>query len=150
MINMSLGGYGGYQEIIELALNDVDSGKCAPLVVTSAGNDNIDVSLMPHFFSGMSDSLTNVISVSGLRIAAIDGTERDTMLNFGSNITIATEAVSFVPFGETGHGATGTSMAAANISGILAYIFEEEPGISSTLAKNVLMVFTISNGFSLK
>ena len=43
IINYSMGGYGGFQDILAAALNTVEPGNCAPAVVTSAGIHQISI-----------------------------------------------------------------------------------------------------------
>lgn len=138
VINMSMGGYGGYQDILAAGLATVDSGRCAPIVVTSAGNDTLDNSIFDHYFSNLNDSLLNVVSVGSLEFDREGTLVRAPYSNYGSKVNLAvTGDAEFDTTPSTG--VKGTSISAGYVSGILAYIYEQKPGISWSSAKDCLL-----------
>lgn len=144
IINYSMGGYGGYQDILAAALNTVAPGNCVPTVVTSAGNDSLDISIVPHYFSNLRDSLSTVLTINSIN--PIDsGLSLAPYSNFGPNVDLATSGAALFdtsPYANV----KGTSISAGYISGILAYIYEQKPGISSATALSALQNLTAQVG----
>ncbi|MEM6378394.1 MAG: S8 family peptidase, partial [Bacteroidota bacterium] len=143
VINLSMGGYGGYQDILAAGLASVDSGNCEPFVVTSAGNDDSDNTIFDHYFSNLNDSLLNVISVGSLDNDREGNRVKAEYSNFGSNVNLAMT-------GDAEYDTTpytnvrGTSISAGYASGVLAFIYDQKPGISWTSAKDCL--FKVAEG----
>lgn len=146
IINMSMGGYGGYQDILAAGLATVDSGRCAPIVVTSAGNQDRDNSVFDHYFSNLNDSLSNVISVGSIEIE--DGAfQKAPYSNYGKKVDLAltgTAEYDTTPL----TGVEGTSISAGYASGILAFMYEQKPGISWSSAKDCLFKVAAGKGVS--
>ena len=138
VINMSMGGYGGYQDILAAGLATVDSGHCAPIVVTSAGNDNLDNTIFDHYFSNLNDSLRNVISVGSLDTIREGNLIKAEYSNFGTKVDLAMTGDALydtAPYTDV----RGTSISAGYASGVLAFIYDQKPGISWTNAKDCLL-----------
>lgn len=146
IINMSMGGYGGYQDILAAGLATVDSGRCAPIVVTSAGNQDRDNMVFDHYFSNLNDSLLNVISVGSIDTVG-NNLVKAAYSNFGMNVDVAITGVAQDASGPI-NGVEGTSISAGYISGVLAYIYEQKPGISWTRAKECLLKIADGKGVS--
>lgn len=143
VINLSMGGYGGYQRVIAAALNMYAPATCPPLVVTSAGNDTSNNDVSPHYFSNLNDSLATALSVGAILEKE---PRRAPYSNFGNKVDLGTTGK--LDFNVEGS-PEGTSIAAGHISGVLAYIRTQRPGISSSSAKNCLLSVAANKGIEL-
>lgn len=144
VINYSMGGYGGYQDILAAGINTREEGDCLPAIVTSAGNDSIDISVLPHYFSNLRDSLPEVITVNAYQTNPNDTYEMAPYSNYGNNVdlTITGEALyDTYPYTDV----AGTSISAGYVSGVLAYIYEQKPGVSAGSAVSALQNLASQN-----
>lgn len=151
IINMSMGGYGGYQDILAAGLSTVDSGRCAPIVVTSAGNQDRDNLVFDHYFSNLNDSLLNVISVGSLDTGRTMELQNQLIKapysNYGMNVDLAMTGDAQYDTGLFTD-VRGTSISAGYASGVLAFIYDQKPGISWGKAKDCLLKVAEGKGVS--
>lgn len=126
IINMSIGGYGEYQEV-RTAMNRASD----ILFVVSAGNDSEDIGLNPDYPA--SYDLANKIVVAACNP---DGSLAD-FTNYGGATDIAAPGVqiySALPYDDYDYW-DGTSMAAPMVSGTAALIWAFEPSLTALEVK---------------
>lgn len=138
VINMSLGWESTASEIMTNILAAAQ-GDCAPLVVTSAGNDTLNNIINPHWPSNYNGTFSNVLSVAAIKKTGDQYLIED-YSNFGLNVDIGTFGTlkSYLPnqgFSQR----KGTSMATGVISGWAARLFYHKQDVSALQAKDCLL-----------
>jgi len=142
-VNASFGWYNSPSTIIQDVISKLDAN--GTVVVTSAGNIENDNDKNPHYPSSYGQTYQNVISVTALNKANDDFVP--TVSNFGkSEVDLAEDGediLSLIP-SDPGDGdtifATGSSMSAAAVTGLLLKIMDECPGVNSAeQARQVLL-----------
>ena len=131
--NNSWGGT-SYSQALRDAIES--AGDAGGLFVASAGNSSVNVDLHPHYPAAY--SLPNIISVAST-------TDDDVLSSFSNwgpvSVDLAapgSEVYSTLPNEEYGY-KNGTSMAAPHVSGTLALLFDQQPGVTATAAKGLIL-----------
>jgi subtilisin family serine protease len=138
--NASWGSYVQSKALYEAI--DVHKGK-GILFVAAAGNDNYNNDLAPHYPS--SYYLPNVISVAAINIAdylSVYSNWGSTSVHLGApgdDIVSTTEANTYSTL-------TGTSMAAAHVSGIAALLKSQDPTRDWKAIKNLILAGGVPYG----
>ena len=114
-----------------------EAGDAGVLVVTSAGNDGRNIDDEPVFPAAY--PLGNMLSVGGLKAGAVELLDES---NFGSGtVKIAANGDALVgPYLSHSYAAlTGTSSAAALVSGVAALIYSQRPDLSPETVVDTIM-----------
>jgi subtilisin family serine protease len=121
VINLSLGGYGGAQDLQNAV--SYAQGRGA-LVVAAAGNDNLPMPFYPAVYDG-------VVGVA----ATDDADQKAGFSNYGSHVDVAAPGVDIhstllqpAAYGEK----SGTSMATPMVSGLAALIWTRYPSVTAS------------------
>ncbi len=126
ILNLSLGGY-SYSQFLGDAIQYAHSSRA--VIVAAGGNENTDEQLYPAAYS-------NVIGVS----ATDPFDQRWPSSNHGTYISLSAPGVGVLSTQrENSYGeATGTSVSAAQVSGVAALILSKNPDFSNTQVENIL------------
>jgi Subtilase family len=129
LINMSLGGPGGVEDKLLKQMVDAAAGR-GMVVVAAAGNDG------PQGKPGFPAALPNVVAVT-----AVDSQEQlYAIATTGDFVDLAAPGVEILSTSPGGKYlvSSGTSLAAAFVSGIAALVLEQQPGISPQALQSLL------------
>lgn len=157
IINTSWGYYGEKSTMLQNAI-EYAAGH-GVLVVTSAGNKNMDVNVCDHWPSGFSALYNNVISVAALDYIHVPDCGEIILAafsNFGTKIDIAAPGYAITnafpdgdPTNNNQETLEGTSMAAAFVSREAALLKAGDPTLTPVMIKqHIINVLgrTLSNG----
>lgn len=138
VINMSL----GYSGVENLALRDALEGvrEQGIVVVTSAGNSGVNNDTLPHYPSSF--TLNNIVSIAAINT---EGNELDWYSNYGKHsVDFATDGTNICSAAPGGlyDIKSGTSMAAAKTTGVIAKVWNQYPDLTFQQVVGCLMFTT--------